>query len=113
LGLKKIADEYTTFLQEFREKSEILYDPENLHPLSKDMQKLLKKWLKDHLKTINSLNSIEQSKSSIQEDFLSVLKGEYDKVLHAGTCALLLGKKPSIVTKAVPAFELFSAYQEL
>jgi len=112
LALKKIAAEYTAFLQELRENSEVLYDPENLHPLSKDMQKLLKKWLKDHLKTIKSLNSIGQSKSSTQEDFLSVLKEEYDKVLHAGTCALLLGKNPSIVTKAVPAFELFSAYHE-
>jgi hypothetical protein len=112
LALKKIAAEYTAFLQELRENSEVLYDPENLHPLSKDMQKHLKKWLKDHLKTIKSLNNIEQSKSSIQENYLSVLKGEYDKVLHAGTCALLLGKNPSIVTKAVPAFELFSAYHE-
>jgi len=112
LGLKKIANEYTTFLQELREKSEMLYDPENLHTLSKDIQKLLKTWLKDHLKTIKSVNCIEKSKSTIQDDFLPVFKEEYDKILHAGTCALLLGKSPSIVTKAVSAFELFSAYHE-
>lgn len=81
--------------------------------LSKNMQKLLKTWLKDHLKTVISVNSIEKSKSSIQDDFLPMIKEKYDKILHAGTCALLLGKKPSIVTKAVPAFELFSAYHEL
>ena len=113
LALKKIAAEYTAFLQELRENSEVLYDPENLHPLSEDMQKFLKKWLKDHLKTIKSLNNIEQSKSSLQQSYLSVLKREYDKVLHTGTCALLLGKRPSIVTKAVSSFELFSAYYEL
>lgn len=112
LGLKKIADEYTTFLQELREKSEMLYDPENLHPLSKDIQKLLKTWLKDHLKTIKSVNRVEKRKAPPQDESLPVLKEEYDNILHAGTCALLLGKSPSIVTKVVPAFELFSAYHE-
>ncbi len=109
LGLKKIADEYATFLKELREKSEELYDPKNLGPLSDNIQKVLKKWLYDHLKTING---IRKSASPKQEESLSMLKEEFDKILHAGTCALLLGKSPSIVTKTISAFELFSAYYE-
>lgn len=112
VGLKKIADEYTTFLQEFHEKSELLYDPENLHPLSKDIQRLLKIWLKEHLTKIRSTKTTELRKSPIYNESLSMLKEEYDKILHAGTCALLLSKSLSIVTKTISPFELFSAYHE-
>jgi hypothetical protein len=112
MGLKKIADEYTTFLQELREKSEVLYDPENLNSLSNNMLKILKTWLKEHLKTIKGINIKQKNKSPIQDECLSMLKEDYDKILHAGTCVLLLGKSPSIVIKSIPAFELFSAYYE-
>ncbi len=48
----------------------------------------------------------------MQDEFLPMLKEEYDKILHAGTCTSLLGKSPAIVTKGVSPFELFSAYHE-
>ena len=111
-GLKKIADEYTTFLQELHEKSEVLYDPMTLCPLSDKVQNIIKTWLRDYLKTIKRVSSKKRSELSLQNESLSLLKEEYDIILHAGTCALLLGKSPSIVTKAIPAFELFSAYHE-
>jgi hypothetical protein len=112
LGLKKIADEYTIFLRELNEKSELLCDQRNLCLLSNKLQHVLKIWLIDNLKLIKEANDIRINKSSIQNKSLTLIKEEYDKVLHTGTCALLLGKNPSIVTKAIPAFELFSAYYE-
>ncbi|MBA7630707.1 hypothetical protein ES703_38231 [subsurface metagenome] len=111
-GLKKIAIEYTTFLKDLREKSEFFCDQENLSPLSNKVQFILKTWLKDHLSTIKGVNGLKQSEPTLQDEFLQVVKENYDKILHAGTCALLLGKSPSIVTKTIPAFELFSAYHE-
>ncbi len=112
LGLKKIADEYATFLKDLREKSELFCDQENLSPLSNKVQDILKSWLKDHLSTIKGVNGFKKSESTLQDEFLTEIKENYDKILHAGTCALLLGKSPSIVTKTIPAFELFSAYYE-
>lgn len=112
LGLKKIVDDYTTFLQELREKSEILYGPKNICPLSDNVQKILKTWLKQHLNTIKGAINIKRNEFDVQDDSLQLLKEEYDKILHAGTCALLFGKKPSIVLKSISAFELFSAYHE-
>ena len=112
LGLIKIANEYATFLQGLHEKYELFYDPKKLLSLSDKIQNILKSWLKDHLNTIKVENSIKRSEFIVQEGSLPVLKEEYDKILHAGTCVLLLGKSPSIVTKSIPAFELFSAYHE-
>ncbi len=41
-GLKKIADEYTAFLQDLREKSEVHYIPRKLRPLSEEVRNILK-----------------------------------------------------------------------
>jgi thymidylate kinase len=40
--LKKIADEYTTFLREFKEKSELIYNHQNLLMVSNKVQQILK-----------------------------------------------------------------------
>jgi len=112
LGLKKISDEYTSFLQELGEKSEKLIDLKNLIPFSNKLKNILKKWLKDQLNTIKDVNSIKVSKLNMQEGLLPVYKKEYDKILNVGTCSLLLGKSPSIVTRTISAYELFSAYHE-
>lgn len=108
-GLEVIAKKYKAFLQELHDKPKILHDPQELHPLSEETQIILKNWLKNHLYKIQDINREENSNS---EESLTMLKEKYDKILHAGTCACLLGKSPEIVTKAIPAFELFSAYNE-
>ena len=104
LGLKKIADEYSKFLQILREKTEI-FSVHQYQPFSDELISVLKEWLKEHLKDIKQLNK------NYNESHLSI-KMHYDKLLHAGTCSLLLGKSPSIVIKGISAFELFSAYYE-
>jgi len=111
-GLKKIADEYTTFLQEFRDKSELLYDPKYLGPLSDKVQKILDSWLRVYLNTIKTTSREKRNEASLKNESLPLLKEEYGKILHSGTCALLLGKSPPVVTKTMSAFELFSAYHE-
>ena len=111
-GLEKIAEEYTTFLQELREKSDTFYDPIKLHPLSDEVRKLLKIWLKGHLNEIRKISRKYRSESPTENEPLPVFKEVYDKILHAGTCTLLLGKFPAIIAKGVSPFELFSAYYE-
>ncbi len=111
-GLRVIARECETFLQQLHSKSEALYDLEVLHPLSKKSQLILKNWLKEQLRYIQ--NAIGKNGNKLQESevSLSMIKEKYDALLRAGTCASLLGKSPKIVTRTVPAFELFSAYHE-
>jgi len=107
LGLKKITEAYTNFLREFYEKSKMVYEQKDLHPLSKKTQLIIKGWLKNHLATLKELNNSLSKVGS-----LVAYKQLYDKILHAGTCSLLVGKAPSIVIKGVSAFELFSTYNE-
>ena len=111
-GLETIAKEYATFLQELHKKSESLYDPRELCSLSEETRKILKDWLKDQLNKIQDTIGEKNSESQNQEGLLTLLKEKYDKILDAGTCTSLLGKSPKIVTEALPAFELFSAYHE-
>ena len=109
LGLKTIAEEYSNFLRKLREYPELFHDSKELHIFSKDVRKILKTWLKTHL---NEIQISKGKKRSDQNQSLSMLKMEYDKILHAGTCTLLLGKSPTLVTKGISAFELFSTYFE-
>lgn len=104
LGLKKIADEYTKFLQILREKTQLVSIHE-FQPLSDKLMTVLKEWLK------RNLNDIKQLTATSNESLLT-MKKQYDKILNAGTCSLLLGKSPSIVIKGLTAFELFSAYYQ-
>ena len=112
LGLKKIAKEYTDFLQNLRTKSVIFNNLEDLQHLSKNMRKLIQTWLKGHINTINLPNNKKNNDSLVVDKSLSEVKEEYDKILHTGTCIVLLGKSPEIVTKGISAFEIFSAYHE-
>ena len=112
VGLKKITREYTNFLQNLRKKSDIFYNLEELHPFPKEMRRLIQIWLKQQLSTINCSNKKKFNNLSLAGKSLSELKEEYDKILQTGTCALLLGKSPEIVTKGISAFEIFSAYHE-
>jgi len=107
LGLKKITEEYTNFLRDFYEKSKMVYEQKDLHPLSKNTQLIIKGWLKNHLATLKELNNSLSKVGS-----LVAYKQLYDKILHAGTCSLLVGKAPSIIIKGVSAFKLFSTYHE-
>lgn len=106
-GLNKVAEEYSNFLQKIRTKSELIDDRECLN-LKKSTREVLNLWLKEHLNEIRS--SQKENSLSLQINQLSMIKIEYDKILHAGTCSLLLGKSPAIVIKGLSAFELFSAY---
>lgn len=108
LGLKKIAEEYTNFLQNLREKSEQFDDCREYFPLSDNARTLIKAWLKTNLDKIHI--SKKRSDFFLQNNSLSMIKMEYDKILHVGTCTLILGKSPAIITKGLSAFELFSAY---
>lgn len=112
LGLKKIAQEYTDFLQNLRKKYVIFNNLENLQSFSKNMRKLIQTWLKGHINTIKLPNYKKNNNSSVVDKSLSELKKEYDKILHTGTCIVLLGKSPEIVTKGISAFEIFSTYHE-
>lgn len=107
-GLNKIAEEYTDFLQNLREKSELINQQE-CYKLSKHVRNLLNGWLKSQLDDIHI--SKKGSDWFLQNNPLSSVKSEYDKILCLGTCMLLLGKSPTIITKGLSAFELFSAYK--
>ena len=110
LGLKKIEKEYIEFLFDFREKSENLYDEKEIRAFPEEISKLIRNWLKGKLENIKK--QISRSESSEQNKSLSLKKEKYDKILQAGTCTLLLGKSPTVVTNTVSAYELFSGYRE-
>lgn len=109
-GLETIATEYSNFLQDLQKKSETLQNPQELHLLSMETEEILKNWLKEQLSKIQSIFNEKKHEPTHHENSLKLFKEYYDKILHAGTCATLLGKSPKIVTKSIPAFELFSAY---
>lgn len=108
LGLQKIAEEYAAFLQNLREKSEIFSDHRGSIPFSSKANGLIQTWLKSYLNQLRF--SKERCEFSLQNKSLPMLKRNYDEILHAGTCSLLLGKSPTLVTRGISAFELFSAY---
>ncbi|MHA1376114.1 MAG: hypothetical protein ACTSR7_17700 [Promethearchaeota archaeon] len=109
-GLEKIAKEYSDFLQNLREKSNSFYKSEFLNPFSNEVRNLINNWLKSHL---NEIRDLKHNKHSFtKNESLSQIKQYYDKILYAGTCALLLGESPALITKGINSFELFSAYHE-
>ena len=110
-GLKKIADEYKNFLQNLRKESEERQKQQNSYFLTEKVRNIIHTWLNSYLNTIQ-LSNEKGSKDKIQPKSLVKLKAEYDKILHIGTCTLLIGKSPEIVIKGISAFELFSTYHE-
>ncbi len=111
-GLERIGEEYAAFLKLVNEKSDIFCDPKNLHPLSHNTLKYLKVWLYDQMDDIQNATTKKTNEMCEKDEFLSILKQKYDKILQAGTGACLIGKSPTIVTKTISVFELFSAYYE-
>jgi RNase P/RNase MRP subunit p29 len=111
-GLGKIAQEYTNFLQDLREKSLIFYDPDEVKPLSEIVYKITRNWLQNQLNLIHFSKRINKGEMDYQNDYLIALKENYDTILHAGTCSLLLGNTQSVLIEKISAFELYSAYHE-
>ena len=103
-GLKKIAEEYTLFLQELRIRSHDYCDPSNVQPLSKKTSNIIIHWRNEQLTNYRKL----VAKMNDQNDIL-ILKKKYDDILNLRTASLILGKHP---TEKISAFELFSAYFE-
>jgi hypothetical protein len=112
MGLKKIADEFSTFLKEFREKLESFCDLENLGSISDNLRLILKNWIKDYLKKLENQSSEKTCENSLNKKSLPLLKEKYNKILSIGTCSLILGKSACIVNEGLSAYELFSAYFE-
>jgi len=102
-GLKKIAEEYTLFLQELRDKSQDYCDPSKVQPLSKTVWGIIKRWR--YKQTINE----RKIAVKIDEYDISILKKKYDDILNLRTASLILGESPR---EKISAFELFSAYFE-
>ena len=111
-GLGKIAQEYTNFLQDLREKSLIFYDPDGVKPLSEKVYKIVQNWLQNQLNLIHASKKINKEEMVVQNDYLLALKEKYDTILHAGTCSLLLGNTQPVLIENISAFELYSAYHE-
>ncbi|TET01073.1 MAG: hypothetical protein E3J90_03455 [Promethearchaeota archaeon] len=103
-GLKKIAEEYTLFLQELRTRSYDYCDPSKVQPLSKKICGIIKSWR--NKQTINDRKIVAKADNPYD---ISILKKKYDDNLNLRTASLILGKTP---TEKISAFELFSAYFE-
>jgi len=103
-GLKKIADEYTLFLQELRAVSHDYCDLNKVLPLSKKSCDIIKTWRKKQ-----SVNRRKKSTKDENLNNISLLKNDYDDILHLRTSSFIIGKPP---TEKISAFELFSAYFE-
>jgi len=111
-GLGKIAQEFTNFLQDLREKSLIFYDPDEVKPLSEIVYKITQDWLQNQLNLIHVSKRKNKGEMDLQNDDLLALKENYDIILHVGTCSLLLGNTQSVLIEKISAFELYSAYHE-
>ncbi len=103
-GLKKIAEEYTLFLQELRTRSHDYCDPSKVQPLSKKIDDIIKSWR--NKQTINC-RKITAKADDLND--ISILKKKYDTILNLRTASLIIGKPPK---ENLSAFELFSAYFE-
>lgn len=112
-GFKEIEKQYAQFLEKLRTKSEELYNLREIKSFSTKELTLIKTWLNNHLIEIQEYlskgNKMNENSENIQS--LSLLKATYDKILHADTCLLLLGKEPTILSKRISPFELYFAYQ--
>ncbi|MHA2038062.1 MAG: hypothetical protein ACW98X_16625 [Promethearchaeota archaeon] len=114
LGFKKIEMEFIEFLKRLYETSENSYNIDDIKPFNQKLQKLIQGWLEDFLNTIRSKKcSIEQYVDDFEEVHSIIMKKkEYDKILQARTCMLLLGNSPVEINIKIPVFELFMAYRE-
>lgn len=111
LGMKRIVNEYSLFLNEFRNKTESLYTPDKLNVLSNSLRKTIKDWQIPELKQVKDCISNKEFKKDDLEKLIS-LKELYDKILDLRTSNLLLGKEPDKIIKNLSPFELYSAYYE-
>lgn len=111
-GLGEIAQEFTNFLHDLREKSLIFYDPDEVKPLSENVYKIIQNWLQNQLNLIHVSKRTNKDEMVSQNDYLLALKEKYDNILHAGTCSLLLGNIQPVLIESISAFELYSAYHE-
>jgi len=113
LGIKEIEQQYARFLKKLREKSEELYDLRDINSITAKEHVLIKTWLNNYLKKIQNVlaNEPTMNEESENSQSLSLKKASFDKILHADTCLLLLGKEPTIIPKKISPFELYSAYQ--
>ena len=104
-GLNIISEQYTKFLKELRDNSD-LTNKSKLLPLSNNLKKKIRIWL-DHQS--ESIKQVKTDEENSQSKNLLRLKELYDKILNSNTCSLLLGNK---IKSKMSAFELFSAYFE-
>lgn len=104
-GLNIISEEYVKFLEELRKNAD-LCDKSKLTSISFNLQRNVKIWFEDQLKSIKNFKINEQN---FQNEDLSLIKEIYDKILNANTCSLLLGNK---MKAKISSFELFSSYYE-
>ena len=111
-GLKKLADEYTSFMKEFREKSERLYESKKIEHFSNDIYNIIQNWLKNQLSSIQKYFVKMEKDKEPQKEAMTYLKEKYDKILHARTSSLLLGIHLDKILDKISAFELFSVYYE-
>lgn len=103
LGYRKIEMEYIEFLKKLYDMDEKLYKKELIQKIPPKVKELIQSWLNELLKNINMKNNNANS--------LILKKKEYDKILQARTCMLLLGRSPLNIPIKISAFELFSAYR--
>jgi len=109
LGFKKIEMEYIEFLKKLYDMNEKLCDKEEIKPFPRLVEKLIQDRLNEFLKNINKKYLL--NKQIIDSDSISLKKAEYDKILQARTCMIILGRSPSEVPIKISAYELFSAYR--
>lgn len=114
LGFKKIEMEFIEFLKKLYEISENSYNIEEIKPFNQKAQVLIQEWLKGFLNTIRpkKLNSEQYTEEFEEEHSIIIKKKEYDKILQARTCMLLLGNSPAEISIKISVFELFMAYRE-
>lgn len=114
LGFKKIEMEFIEFLKKIYDISESSYNIEEIKRFPQKANLLIQQWLEDFLNTIipkkcENEKSAEECKENCT---LSMKKNEYDQILQARTCVLLIGKSPNDISIKISAFELFMAYRD-
>jgi len=114
LGFKKIEMEFIEFLKKLYDISENSYDIEEIKHFPQKAKKLIQHWLEAFLNTIGpkNFNSVRPTEECEEENSIFVKKREYDKILQARTCILLLGKSLAEMPMNFSVFELFMAYRE-
>ena len=114
LGFKKIEMEYIEFLKKLYDISENSYNIEKIKRFPQKAKKLIQHWLEGFLDRIGpkNINSVRPTEDYEGENSVIVKKKEYDKILQARTCMVLLGKSLTEMPTNFSIFELFMAYHE-